>query len=248
MLTLALDTTTPAGSLAVARGEEVLLARRGDPGRPHGERLPGDVVAMLQDAGVSLGQVELFAVASGPGAFTGLRIGIAAIQGLAFAHGKPTVGVSALEALAQAAWLEGGLAPGGRVAAWMDAARREVFTALYEIEAGGSTLARLRVVDPPMVGDPEACLDRWRPWVHPVAPVFIGEGALRYRSTIGGRLSAARVLETWRPLAAAMIPLAVDAAHRGLAGPPHAIRPLYVRKPDAEVARDRRAATGERHA
>ena len=55
---------------------------------------------------------------------------------------------------------------------------------------------------------------------------------------LAATLNGARVLDAWPPLAAAMVPLALDAAARGLAGPPHAIRPLYVRRPDAEIARD----------
>ena len=246
VVTLALDTTTPAGSVAVARDGRVLLARRGDPARPHGERLPGDVVSILEEAGVPLGDVDLFAVVAGPGAFTGLRIGIACIQGLAFAHGRPAVGIAALDALAQAAWSMGGLAPGDRVAAWMDAARQEVFTALYELTAErvAPGLAPVRAIDPPSVGSADACLDRWRSTLGQPPRVFVGDGALRYRTTILERLPSSRIVEEPPPLAEAMVPLAVDASRRGLAGAPHAIRPLYVRRPDAEIARDVRAATG----
>jgi len=245
VVTLALDSTTPAGSLAVARDGRVLLARTGDPTRPHGERLPGDVVTLLADAGVALGEVTLYAVASGPGAFTGLRIGIAAIQGLAFAHGVPVVGVSALDALAQAAHDAASLDAGTRIGAWMDAARREVFAALYEVRAPvrAGALADLTVIDPPSVGAPAAVLGRWAmPGVgRPL--VMVGEGAIRYRDEVATAYPAAQVLDAWPPLAEAMVPLALDAAARGFAGPPHAIRPLYVRRPDAEIARDLRAAS-----
>ena len=103
MLVLALDTTTRGGSVAVARDGRVLDLLEGDAARPHAERLPGDLVTSLERAGASLADVDVFAVAVGPGSFTGLRIGIAAIQGCAFAAGRPVVGVSALEALALAA-------------------------------------------------------------------------------------------------------------------------------------------------
>jgi tRNA threonylcarbamoyladenosine biosynthesis protein TsaB len=130
MLILALDTSTAAGSASVVRDQTVLAARVGDARLPHGQRLPGDLLAVLSAAGVALQDIELFAVVAGPGAFTGLRIGIAAIQGLAFASGRPVVGISALDALADAAGLDA--AAGDLVAAVMDAARQEVFTALYE--------------------------------------------------------------------------------------------------------------------
>ena len=103
MLVLALDTTTRGGSVAVARDARVLDLLEGDPARPHAERVPADLVTSLERAGASLADVDVFAVAVGPGSFTGLRIGIAAIQGCAFAAGRPVVGVSALEALALAA-------------------------------------------------------------------------------------------------------------------------------------------------
>jgi tRNA threonylcarbamoyladenosine biosynthesis protein TsaB len=237
---LALDTTTPAGSLAVARGCDVLLARRGDPSRPHGERLPGDIVELLDEAGVRLEDVTLYAVSIGPGAFTGLRIGIAAIQGLAFASGRPVVGVSALDALALAA--SDGLAPGTAVGTLLDAARQEVFAALYELPVERTSIG-LRPLDAPSVGPPDAVLARWSGRLAGGATALAGDGALRYRTAIEAALPGAQVVATWAPIAAAMIPLAVDAEARGLAGPPHAIRPLYVRRPDAEIARDLRAAS-----
>jgi tRNA threonylcarbamoyladenosine biosynthesis protein TsaB len=244
VVTLALDTTTPAGSLAVAREGRLLRARRGVPDRPHGERLPGDIVALLEEVGVALTDVSLFAVARGPGGFTGLRIGIAAIQGLAFALRTPVVGVSALDALAQAGCEEASLPPGTMLGAWMDAARHEVFAALYQVvtSSDAGSLARVDIVDPPSVGAPGAVLGRWMPLLEGRPACLVGEGAVRYRSAIADGLPTAGVLGAWPPLAAAMVPLAIDAAARGLAGSPHAIRPLYVRRPDAEIARDRRAA------
>ena len=74
--------------------------RGGDPSRSHGEQLPGQLMAMLDDEGVALHDVDLFAVSIGPGSFTGLRVGIATIQGLALASGKPVVPVSTFDALA----------------------------------------------------------------------------------------------------------------------------------------------------
>ncbi len=101
MRVLALDTTTRAGSVALVDDERVVDERSGDAPRPHAERLPGEIIALLAAHGVAVADVDLFAVASGPGSFTGLRIGIATIQGLAFVRQRPVVAVSALEALAQ---------------------------------------------------------------------------------------------------------------------------------------------------
>src|SRR5687768_4095576 len=130
MLVLALDTTTRTGSCALARDGRVLREEASDAERGHAERLPGDLASLLEHAGVELREVDAFAVATGPGSFTGLRIGIATMQGLAVAMGKPLIGVSAFDALATMA---GESTPhGGRIATWIDAWRGEVYAALYE--------------------------------------------------------------------------------------------------------------------
>src|SRR5262245_38198388 len=103
MLVLALDTTTRAGSVALVEDDRVVDERLGDAACTHAERLPRELLALLDARGVALTAVDLFAVASGPGSFTGLRIGIATIQGLALVGRRRVVGVAALEALAHAA-------------------------------------------------------------------------------------------------------------------------------------------------
>src|SRR5216110_3382495 len=103
MYILALDTTTRDGSVALTDDHHVVDERRGDVVRSHAERLPDELVALGRAHGLSVSEIDLFAVASGPGSFTGLRIGIATIQGLALTTGRRIVAVSALEALAQSA-------------------------------------------------------------------------------------------------------------------------------------------------
>ena len=103
MRVLALDTTTRTGSVALVDEERVVEERSGDAGRTHAERLPSELIAVADANQVALSEVDVFAVASGPGSFTGLRIGIATVQGLAVVNRRRVVGVSALEALAQIA-------------------------------------------------------------------------------------------------------------------------------------------------
>src|SRR5687768_5743153 len=126
MLVLALDTTTRAGSCAVARDGVVLRERGGDPDRPHDTRMPGDLMTLLEEERITLPDIDVFAVATGPGSFTGLRVGIATMQGLAFAEGKPLIGVSAFDALVRLASpgprsgpaVQG---PAAQIATWVDA-------------------------------------------------------------------------------------------------------------------------------
>ncbi len=225
MLVLALDTTTRAGSAAVVRDADVLAEHTGDPAITHGQRLPSDLVAVLDRAGVRLDDIDLFAVAAGPGSFTGLRVGIATVQGLAMAAAKRVVPVSALEGLARA-----GANGRDAVAAWMDAQRGEVFAALYA--ADGRTLLAGPSSLPPL-----QTLDAWSaPW--PSGAVrFIGDGALRYRELIERRPSTALV-EPVPPLAPQIGLIAATEPQRGVL--PHAVVPIYIRRSDAELARDRR--------
>jgi tRNA threonylcarbamoyladenosine biosynthesis protein TsaB len=238
MLILALDTTTRAGSLSLVDEGTVLETFLGDADRTHATRLPGDVLESLSRHGLSLRDVGLYGVAAGPGSFTGLRIGIATVQGFAYAHGRPVVGVSALDALANSA--EGGASPPGADefrAAWMDAQRGEVYACLYRRD--GSSW---RPVAGPMVAAPDVVLDAWRGLAGSGQVRVLGDGALRYADLLGstGAMRASAVLAV-PPLSPAIAGLALSAFSAGLAGPPHAIRPIYIRRPDAELARDRRA-------
>src|SRR5262245_40500539 len=103
MRVIALDSTTRTGSVALVEDDRVVEERRGDGSRSHAERLPMEIVALADAHHTALADVDLYAVASGPGSFTGLRIGIATVQGLAFVHGRRIFGMSVLEALAHAA-------------------------------------------------------------------------------------------------------------------------------------------------
>jgi tRNA threonylcarbamoyladenosine biosynthesis protein TsaB len=234
----------------VARDGIVLCEQAGDGSKPQAERLPGDLIALLAHAGLSLADIDLFAVAPGPGSFTGLRIGIATMQGLAFATEKPLVGVSGFDALAQVifrlkpeATQENGLGirDSGfgirQIATWVDAWRGEIYAACYE---NGHEIA------PPVVARPEDVLADLRRRIPdpesrtPLPLTFIGDGAGTYRDlileTLGDR---ARIANPPSPLLAGVVAQLAGAGTER--HPPHAIRPLYVRRPDAELARQQQA-------
>jgi tRNA threonylcarbamoyladenosine biosynthesis protein TsaB len=237
MRVLALDTTTRAGSVAVTDGGRLVVEHAGDASRAHAVRLPHEILHALEEARLSSSDIDLFAVAAGPGSFTGLRIGIATIQGFAFAHRTPVAPISALRALGEVAAAQA--AVGVRVAAWMDAHRRDVFSALYEVAppaAGSAATANLLELEAPSVGTPSGTLARWtRLGLLPVA--VAGDGAGLYADLLRGVSVTAPP-----PLAAVIARLGSVAAAAGHALRPDAVHPLYVRRPDAEVARDAAAA------
>jgi tRNA threonylcarbamoyladenosine biosynthesis protein TsaB len=100
LITLAVDTTSPGGSAAVLRDERVIGSVSAWTDETYSSRIFRQVELLLEELSLGLDQVDVFAVASGPGSFTGLRVGIAAIKAWAEVYGKPAVGVSALEAIA----------------------------------------------------------------------------------------------------------------------------------------------------
>jgi tRNA threonylcarbamoyladenosine biosynthesis protein TsaB len=227
MWILALDTSTREGSAALARDGEVVAVAKGDPARTHGERLPGDLQALVAQAGVTLSDIDLFAVSSGPGAFTGLRVGLASIQALALVHRRGVVQVSTLDALARTP------GSGELVLAWSDAHRRDVFAALYE-RAGAVRLAG------PRVGQPVEILESWTAVVAGRRVDVVGDGVPATRALLARHFGPAAVLvDDPPPLAPVIARVAFECRDRAIA--PHAAQPLYVRRPDAVIAREGRS-------
>ena len=235
MLVLALDTTTRQGSVALARDGVLVAVYAGDAGTTHGERLPGDALQVLTAHALRVSDVDVFAVASGPGSFTGLRIGIATMQGLALANGKPLVGISALDALnALVRSLSPqplALSPSDEVCTWMDAQRSQVFSAVY---ANGVA------TESPVVEKPADILARWRRDGR-LPRVFAGDGALVYRELIYRAEPQAQIIDPLPPLAPAIATLAEAYIQERGPALPDEIRPLYIRRSDAELARERKA-------
>ena len=91
MLVLSLDTTSRAGSCALVRDGRVVRVQAGDTAREQGGQLPGTLATLLDRESVTLGEIDGYGVAIGPGSFTGLRVGIATMQGLAMATGNPVL-------------------------------------------------------------------------------------------------------------------------------------------------------------
>src|SRR5215472_7816532 len=131
---LAIDTSSSHGSIAITRGNRAMALFGADSQDTHSTRLIGEIDMILTRTGIKLEDVDAFAAVTGPGSFTGLRIGLSTVKGLARATGKPVVGVTTLEATA----LNAGVA--GEVLAFINALRQEVYAQLFQVTDAGETL------------------------------------------------------------------------------------------------------------
>lgn len=233
MVVLALETATRQGSLALWI-DGAVAAGEGDPNRTHGERLPIELLDWLERHDRRPADVDLYAIISGPGSFTGLRVGVAAIQGLALATGRGVVPVPTLEAMA-GTWFDAHPDDPRQIIACLDGQRGDVFVAVYRrADAGG----RIEIVGEPGVGAAADMAEPMRALAQsPPGVVLIGSGARRYADIYQARVPDVEIADVPRPLAAWAA--AYAAAHPDRAVAPHALRPMYIRRPDAELARDR---------
>ena len=136
MITLAFDSVAKIASVALCDGERVLAEYSIDNGMTQSELLLPMAESILSSVGLSFSDVGLYACTTGPGSFTGVRIGVSLIKGLAFGKGVPCVSVSSLESLAEnAAGLRGVIVP------VMDARRSQVYSAIFESD--GENLTRV---------------------------------------------------------------------------------------------------------
>lgn len=141
MLTLAIETSSPHGSIALLDGEQLLARQSHDEPNAHAERMLTLVDAAFEHARVNKRALQRIAVGIGPGSFTGLRVGLALAQGLALGLGVPLVGVSSLAILAHGAkrsWQADASPNGTALAPWfvpvLDARRGELFFAAYDTD------------------------------------------------------------------------------------------------------------------
>ncbi len=133
VLVLALDTSSPSGSLAVLRDEKVVGVVSTATGEVYSSRMFRELEFLLGELSLRMDEFELFAVAAGPGSFTGLRVGLAAVKGWAEVYRKPIAAVSALAAVAVQAHSNAGL-----IVPVLDALRGQVYFGLYRRATGGA--------------------------------------------------------------------------------------------------------------
>jgi len=226
MLILAVDTTTQTGSVALLRDAALVEQSDMAPPAAHSARLLGTVDGLLARHGLSIRDVEAFAVAAGPGSFTGIRIGLSAVKALAFASGRPVAPVSSLEALAaKAAGPEAAL-----VAPIIDAKKGEVYAALFRAHAGG-----LKEIVAQGAYAPAAFLDRL---AGSESIVFVGSGVEAYDQAVRDKLGRRAVFSSAPPFIAAEVGrLGYERLSRGGGVAADQVEPLYFRLSQAEEKR-----------
>jgi len=226
MKILAVDTSTRTCGVCVADHGLPVCELYITSGQTHSRHLMDTIARSLELSGVALDEIGGFAVTRGPGSFTGLRIGISTVKGLAYAAGKPLAGVPSLEALAQP--VTGEVAP--RVCAVIDARKSEVYFAVYRFETG-------RIVEEiaPRVGPPDAIQKSDE------RTLFVGDGALLYEEALRYRHGKNAVFappELNGLRASAVARLGAERFEKGDSDPVETMAPLYIRKSDAELARE----------
>jgi tRNA threonylcarbamoyladenosine biosynthesis protein TsaB len=238
-LILAIDTATRAGSVALAQGSDLLSLQTGDRETSHSVDLIATVAAALESIGAKLNEVDLFAAASGPGSFTGLRIGLASIKSFAVSVGGRCVGVPTLAAIAHASGAS------AHTVALLPAGRGEVFAQLFSVDADG-----VKSLDHPAHLSPAAALEKYRSID---ILIWAGEGAHSNARAIAERAGTAGLLWTepgsqsdseakgWRlaprcdELAGSVAALAHDEYCAGRTTSPDELHAIYVRPSDAEI-------------
>lgn len=215
---LGFDTSGAGCSAAVLVDGKVLAHRAEILGRGHAERLLPMIREVLEEAGVGPRELDLLGVTTGPGAFTGLRIGLAAARGLALATGKPVLGITSFDALAKEV-PETALSGRSLVVA-IDSKREAPFLAVFgDMGSGPEKMA------PVMPGD-------WPSWLPDGPLLLVGDAAPSVLEALPGR--DIRLGEPRLPDAVGIARLA-EAAWR-LGERPEA-RPLYLRAPDTTLPR-----------
>lgn len=224
---LAFELSTEACSVAVWSGGEV-RARHEIAPRRHAELALPWAEALLAEAGLAKSQLDAIAVGRGPGAFTGVRLGISIAQGIALALDRPALPVSTLAALAMRATALGAVA-GDRVFAAIDARMREVYVASYAREGSG-----WRTLREPDVLKPDAVPTQ------PASSFGAGDGLALYPA-LAARIGLARHDASLRPTARAVGELAADRIARGDLVAARDAHPMYVRHRVALTAAERAA-------
>lgn len=224
MMILALDTTSRRGGLALLHNGEVVEARVVSAPDGFAAKLYPEIRELLERNEVSLAEVDCYASASGPGSFTGIRIGLTATKSLAEVHRKKVVGISNLRAMAE-------LGEGGFRAPLMDARRGEVYAAVYDAQGH----AVVDEIVTPWSAFVEIVGRREVTFLSCDAGLFSEHGAAPPRASRRSSSGSARHMTLNVPLAVGVGRIAARLMASGKVLDPLELNANYVRRPDAEL-------------
>ena len=222
-LILAVDTSTPLLSLAIASGTEILISIADDSTLPQAQKIFPLIHAILAGLNLQIEDIDAFAVNTGPGSFTGLRVGLASFKGMAATLGKPLLGISALDASALAAQVFD--LP---IAVIQNASRGEMYCGLRRVSVDDS----IAQIGEDQVCPPENFLARLQSEFGEIEIVFAGSGAHHLSSTI------AALNKHWRVVEEADSLVNVIALHAGRIvqnGEYQTAEAYYLKPPDAKI-------------
>lgn len=223
---LGLETATRAGSVCLARGTEILSILVGDTSTSHSNTLLRDINRVLENAGTSLADINLFAVAVGPGSFTGLRIGLATTKALASTLSRSCLSVPTLAAVASS------VGRAENVVALLPAGRGEVFAQLFSVNSPGD----VRALDDPAHLPPAIMLERY---ARLARAIWAGDGAHLYRDLIFHSASVHprhwSLAEVDNNLAKQVVLIGLKHYQEQQTVAPESLQAIYVRPSDAEL-------------
>ena len=228
MYILGIESSTKTGSVAVVSDDGVIGQYSLNIEVTHSERLMATVDRVLKDTGLRIADIDGFAIAIGPGSFTGLRIGLATVKGLALATNKPLAAVPTLQALA---WnLPYSAYP---ICPLLDARKNEVYAAMYRFE--GTALVHL-------MAEAVITLSQLADRISGKT-LFTGEASHLFRDNIekifGDRALFAPPSATL-PSAATVAEIGLTMIRSGKQADPDSLTPMYIRRPEAEVVWEKR--------
>ncbi len=221
MKILGIDTTTMMGAVGIVDGDEPVAELRTNISVTHSERLMAHIDGLLKSARMTLADIDGFAVSIGPGSFTGLRIGMAAVKGLAYATKMPVAGVGSLDVIADNVPL-----CMHDVCPVLDARKKMVYAAIF---SGGDD--RHILMEPDVLTPDELAARIKEP------TVFLGEGAQVYRELLAERLGELAVFAPRSygyPSGTAVAFRGLKEIEAGNVSDPFTMVPRYIRKSDAE--------------
>lgn len=229
MLILGLDACCMAATAALCGDGYLVAASLTNCGRTHSQKIMPQIAQMLKNAEVEVRNIDVFAAAVGPGSFTGVRIGVATVKGLAQAYNKPCAAVSTLEALANNVSCFSGL-----ICPILDARREQVYNALFKGDGSGE-MKRL-------CGDRalalEDLIDELKTSGEKV--MFLGDGVFAFKETIVEKLGERAVFakkHLTMNLAGSVAELAYKQAENGELVSYSELAPQYIRLSQAERER-----------